>query len=129
MQHMGDLEASLSSKQYIEKMQKRNKLAEILGYFLPNVHTQLTEAQLAKTGMENQLHYGAALQKFHEEKRLSFYPLIFSGQNADAVNWDLQTATSFGENQNVDFSKIFLPYIILIILLIILSQYKFRKLC
>ncbi|MNK87522.1 ABC-2 family transporter protein [compost metagenome] len=129
MQHMGDLEASLSSKQYIEKMQKRNKLAEILGHFLPNVHTQLTEAQLAKTGMENQLHYGAALQKFHEEKRLSFYPLIFSGQNADAVNWDLQTATSFGENQNVDFSKIFLPYIILIILLIILSQYKFRKLC
>ena len=129
MQHMGDLEASLSSIQYTEKMQKRNKAAEILGYFLPNVHTQLAEAQLAETGMENQLHYGVALQKFHEEKRLSFYPLIFSGRNADAVNWDLQTAISFGENQNVDFSKIFLPYIILIILLIILSQYKFRKLC
>lgn len=129
MQHMGDLEASQSSKQYTEKMQKRNKAATLLGYLLPNVHTQLTEAQLAETGMENQLYYGAALQKFHEEKRLSFYPLIFSGKNGDAVNWDLQTAESFRENQDIDFLTIFLPYLILIILLIILSQYKFRKLC
>lgn len=129
MQHMGDLEASLSSKQYVEKMQKRNRAAEYLGYLLPNVHTQLTEAQLAKTGMDNQLQYGLALQKFHEEKRLSFYPLIFSGQNADAVKWNLQTATSFNEYQSIDLLKIFLPYLILITLLIILSQSKFRKLC
>jgi ABC-2 type transport system permease protein len=129
MQHMGDLEASSSSKQYTEKMQKRNKTAEILGYFLPNVHTQLTEAKLAETGINNQLEYGRALQKFHEEKRLSFYPLIFSGQNADAVNWNLQTTKSFTNHLTIDFLKIFLPYLILIISLTILSQFKFRKLC
>lgn len=129
MQHMGDMEASLSSRQYTEKMQKRNKAAEILGYFLPNIHTQLTESQLAETGMNNQLQYGLALQKFHEEKRLSFYPLIFSGKNADAVGWNLQTVKSFKNPENINFLKIFLPYFILIILLIILSQQKFRKLC
>lgn len=129
MQHMGDLEASLSSKQYTEKMQKRNKAAELLGYFLPNIHTQLTESYLAKTDMNNQLNYSAGLQKFHEEKRLSFYLPIFSGENAHAVNWNLQTVKSFKEGQNINFLKIFLPYLILITLLIILSQNKFRKLC
>lgn len=129
MQHMGDVEASLSSKQYAEKMLKRNRAADLLGYFLPNVHTQLTEAQLAETGMSNQLEYGRALQRFHEEKRLSFYPLIFSGQNADAINWDLQTVVSFGDDQKIDLLKIFSPYLVMILLLIILSQYKFRKLC
>lgn len=129
MQHMGDLEASLSSKQYTEKMEKRDKSAEILGYFLPNIHTQLTESYLAKTDMNNQLDYIAALQKFHEKNRLSFYPQIFSGETADAVNWNLQTVQTFKEDQNINLLKIFLPYLILITLLIILSQYKFRKLC
>lgn len=129
MQHMGDLEAAISSKQYTEKMQKRNNAAEILGYFLPNIHTQLIESQLAETDMNNQLEYSSALQKFHEEKRLAFYPLIFSNKNADAVNWNLQTVQSFKGIENISFLKVFLPYAILICLMIILSQYKFRKLC
>ncbi|KFC19532.1 DUF3526 domain-containing protein [Chryseobacterium sp. FH1] len=129
MQHMGDMEASLSSKQYKEKMNKRNSAAELLGYFLPNIHTQLTESQLAESGMDNQLRYGTALQKFHEDKRLLFYPLIFSGKNADAINWELQTVKSFKNAENINFVKIFLPYLISIILMIILSQQKFRKLC
>ncbi|KFF02575.1 DUF3526 domain-containing protein [Chryseobacterium luteum] len=129
MQHMGDLEASLSSEQYREKMKKRNRAAEILGYFLPNIHTQLTESQLAGTGMDNHLKYSSALQKFHEQKRLFFYPLVFSGKNADSVDWNLQTVQSFREPDSWSLLKIFSPFFIIITLLIILSQNKFRKLC
>ncbi|WP_326982672.1 DUF3526 domain-containing protein [Chryseobacterium sp. MYb264] len=129
MQHMGDLEASLSSEQYAEKMKKRNRAAEILGYLLPNIHTQLIESQLAVTDMDNQLAYSSALQKFHEEKRLSFYPLIFSSKNADAVNWNLQNVKHFKGRENISLLNTFLPYAILIMILIILSQNKFRKLC
>lgn len=129
MQQMGDLEASQSSEQYKEKMHKRNRAAELLGYVFPNIHTQLTESYLAKTDMKNQLDYGAGLEKFHEDKRLFFYPLIFSGKDADAVNWNQQTVVYFNNNLNIDWLRIFLPYIILITLLIILSQYKLRKLC
>ncbi|MCJ8152699.1 DUF3526 domain-containing protein [Chryseobacterium sp. SSA4.19] len=129
MQHMGDLEASASSKQYTEKMEKRSRAAEFLGYIFPNIHTQLTESRLARTGMDNQLEYAAELQRFHEAKRLFFYPLIFSGKKADAVQWDRQTISFFKNSGNINLAGIFLPYIILIALILILSQNKFRKLC
>lgn len=129
MQHMGDLEASLSSQHYNEKMAKRNQAAEILGYFLPNIHTQLEGSRLAETGMDNHLDFGIGLKKFHEEKRLFFYPLIFSGQHPDVVDWNRQTVKSFREDVPLDPAALFLPYVLIIAILLILSQIKFRKLC
>lgn len=129
MQHMGDAEASQSAFLYREKMDKRNRAAIFLGYLLPNIHTQLTESQLAQTGMDNHLQYSAALQKFHERKRLFFYPLIFSGQNAESVNWGTQTVDHFTKTEKLNMLTLFLPYLIIIALLILLSQNKYRKLC
>ncbi len=60
MQHMGDLESAKSSEQYTEKMQKRNQAATSLGYFLPNLHTQLVTSHLAKTDMSNHLQYASS---------------------------------------------------------------------
>lgn len=129
MQHMGDAEASQSAFLYREKMDKRNRAAIFLGYLLPNIHTQLTESQLAQTGMDNHLQYSAALQKFHERKRLFFYPLIFSGQNAESVNWGTQTVDHFTKTEKLNMLQLFLPYLIIIALLILFSQNKYRKLC
>lgn len=129
MQHMGDMEASLSSRQYAEKMQKRNNAAVFLGYLFPNIHTQLTESRVAGTGMDNHLEFASALKKFHEKKRLFFYPLIFSGKNAEAVNWNDQAVESFEDSGNISLLQVFLPYLVLIILLFSLSQIKYRKLC
>jgi ABC-2 type transport system permease protein len=129
MQHMGDVESSKSSEQYTKKMQKRNQAAVYLGYIFPNLHTQIVESQLAKTDMNNQLHYASALKKFHEGKRLSLYPLIFSGKNTDSVNWEQQAIQVFSASKNIQLIPLFLPYLIFIALLIILSQNKYRKLC
>jgi len=129
MQHMGDLEAASSSRQYNSKMAKRNEAAELLGYFLPNIQTQNVQSSVAKTDMKHQLKYSAALQKFHEEKRLYFYPLIFSGQTSDGVDWDRQTIRFFTDGQDISSLKAILPYLIIILLLLILSQSKYRKLC
>ncbi|WP_126650506.1 DUF3526 domain-containing protein [Chryseobacterium aureum] len=129
MQHMGDLESAKSSEQYTEKMQKRNQAATYLGYLLPNLHTQLTESHLAKSDMQNHLQYAASLKKFHERKRLFFYPLIFSGKNAESINWSQQTLAVFKFSSPVQWVQTFLPYFIFIALFMILSQYKFRKLC
>lgn len=128
MQHMGDLEAAASSEQYIAKMQKRNRAAVVLGYFFPNIHTQLTENDLAQSGMENHLAFGSALKKFHEKKRLFFYPLIFSGKDADSVNWKLQIPEVFRQPTKINSIALFLPYIFIIILFILLSQNNIRKL-
>lgn len=129
MQHLGDVESAESSMQYHLKMQKRNNAAEYLGYLLPNIHTQLAQSSLAKTGMDNQLNYAEALKKFHEKQRLYFYPYIFSNQNGNVIDWTKQTVKTFTDAGNINLWKIFLPYLILITLLIILSQNKFRKLC
>ena len=129
MQHMGDMEAASSSRQYNSKMAKRNEAAELLGYFLPNIQTQNVQSSVAKTDMKHQLKYSAALRKFHEEKRLSFYPLIFSGQTSDGVDWDRQTIRFFTDAQDISLLKAILPYLIIILLLLILSQSKYRKLC
>lgn len=129
MQHMGDLEAAASSKQYSEKMLTRNQISLYLGYFLPNIHTQLAESYLSKTDMSNHLQYASALKKFHEEKRLFFYPLIFSGKNADSVNWTQQTVSIFRSSEKINFTQLFLPYLLFIGLFIILPYNKYRKLC
>ncbi|MGV2451102.1 UNVERIFIED_CONTAM: DUF3526 domain-containing protein [Ralstonia mannitolilytica] len=129
MQHMGDLESAKSSELYTEKMQKRNQAATYLGYFLPNLHTQLVESHLAKSDLQNHLQYAESLKKFHEKKRLFFYPLIFSGKSAESVNWARQTIEVFKFSSSIKWIQILLPYLIFIALFIILSQYKYRKLC
>lgn len=129
MQHMGDLESAKSSELYTEKMQKRNQAAVYLGYFLPNLHTQLVGSHLAKTDMNNQLQYASSLKKFHEKKRLFFYPLIFSGKNAESINWAQQTIQLSSLSEHLKCTQLFLPYLVFIALFMILSQNKYRKLC
>lgn len=129
MQHMGDLESSKSSEQYTEKMQKRNQAAIYLAYLLPNLQTQLVGSYLARSDMNNHLQYASSLRKFHEEKRLFFYPLIFSGKNPESIDWAQHAIKVFSFSEHINFVQIFLPYFILIVLFIILSQIKYRKLC
>jgi ABC-2 type transport system permease protein len=129
MQHMGDLESAKSSEHYTEKMQKRNQAATYLGYLLPNLHTQLVKSRLAKTDMQNHLHYASSLKKFHEKKRLFFYPFIFSGKTAESINWKEQIIQVFKFSDPIKWIQLVLPYLIFIALFIILSQNKYRKLC
>ncbi|AZB10841.1 DUF3526 domain-containing protein [Chryseobacterium sp. G0162] len=129
MQHMADVESAASSKQYHEKMQNRNNASIYLGYILPNIHTQLVQSKAAKTGMENQLNYAEGLKNFHEKQRLYFYPYIFENANGKLIDWTKQTVKVFISAEKPNLFSVFLPYFILISLLLILSQNKFRKLC
>ncbi|MDM1556008.1 MULTISPECIES: DUF3526 domain-containing protein [Chryseobacterium] len=129
MQHMADVESAASSKQYHEKMQKRNNAAIYLGYILPNIQTQMIQSKVAQTGMENQLNYAEDLKNFHEKQRLYFYPYIFENVNGKVIDWTKQTVKTFIHSGNLNLLSVFLPYFIFIFLLLILSQNKFRKLC
>ncbi|OVE61721.1 DUF3526 domain-containing protein [Chryseobacterium mucoviscidosis] len=129
MQHMADMESEKSSRQYQEKKLYRNKAAVYLGYLLPNIQTQLVQSEVAKTGMENQLNYAEGLKKFHEKQRLYFYPSIFKKVNGNTIDWTKQTVKTFTDEGKINLAGIFLPYFIIISLLLILSHIKFRKLC
>lgn len=129
MQHLADVESAASSNQYKEKMLKRNYAAIYLGYFLPNIQTQLAQSNLAKTGMENQLNYANGLKDFHEKQRLYFYLNIFENNNANVIDWSKQKVQTFIDSDKVNLLNVLLPYIIIIVFLFILSQNKYKKLC
>ncbi len=129
MQHMADMESAKSARDYDNELGKRNNAALYLGYLLPNIHTQLMQSQISQTGMENHLNYGYALKKFHEAKRLFFYPLIFSEQKANAVDWSKQTVQTFIAHQKVNILQLLLPYVCVIGLLLFLSNNKYKQLC
>jgi len=129
MQHMADVESAASSKKYHEKMQSRNNAAIYLGYILPNIQTQWIQSNVAGTGMENQLNYAESLKNFHEKQRLYFYPYIFENINGKMIDWKKQTVKIFTDSEIINLFSLLLPYFILIFLLLILSQNKFRKLC
>lgn len=129
MQHMADVESAESSKQYYEKMQRRNNAAVYLGYVLPNIQTQLVQSKIAGTGMENQLNYAEALKNFHEKQRLYFYPYIFENANGKVIDWTKQTVKTFIDQEKPNILAAFLPYLIFILLLLILSQNTLKKLC
>ncbi len=87
MQHMGDFESREARQAMKEKLHKRNELTKGIGYFLPSVHAQLSMNAVAKTDMTNYLNYLEALESFHEDLRLSFYPEIFEATPIEDQNW------------------------------------------
>lgn len=129
MQHAGDMESAEAADRYDQKMRQRNNAAVFLSYFLPNIHTQLVSSEIAGTGMDNHLNYAQALKRFHEIKRLFFYPYIFSKKNADAVDWSKQTVEEFRDTDRVTLAQLFLPYLLFIVLLFLLTRKKYKALC
>ncbi len=88
MQQMGDNEASTARASMKEKLNKRNRWSQILGMFIPSIHSQFSLNALAKTDMTNYLDFLESLEQFHEEKRLYFYPKIFDNEPVKNENWD-----------------------------------------
>ncbi|RTZ46250.1 DUF3526 domain-containing protein [Chryseobacterium arthrosphaerae] len=101
-----------SLQKSIPKNAEKKSGRNLSGYLLPNLHTQLTTSHLAKTDMSNHLQYASSLRKFHEKKRLFFYPLIFSGKNAESVNWAQETIEVSSFAASIGIIRIFLPYLI-----------------
>lgn len=128
MQQLGDTEAKPAAEKYAAQMQKQQQIVEILGFFLPNIHTLTSTGILAKSDITNQLAFGKALEKFHEDKRLSVYSLIFEKKPSSAVNWDAYKVEYFSQKDDFSSAKILIPHLLFIILLLVLSQINYKKL-
>ncbi|MCU0467850.1 MAG: DUF3526 domain-containing protein [Arcicella sp.] len=113
MQQMGDDEASNASKQLQLKLRQRENLSSTLSMIFPSIHTALTMNDLAKTGLGNQLSFGEQLVKFHEQKRLYFYPKIFSEAPVLKENWNIFPLEYYQEKKAVNWLKLLLPLVIL----------------
>jgi ABC-2 type transport system permease protein len=85
----------VSSQQLKEKLQQRERLVQIIGWVVPSINTQLSFNQLSLTDIQNNLNFWKALENFHEQKRLYFYPKIFAEMPVNQENWQQFKLASF----------------------------------
>jgi len=127
MQQMGDDEAATNAQAFKEKLQKRNTISSIAGLFFPTIHTQLSLNALSLSDMDNYLHFIEKLEGFHEQKRLHFYPKIFTDAAVSGEDWGGFGLDYFKEKANVHWLRTLFPLLIISGLCLILAKMKFRK--
>jgi ABC-2 type transport system permease protein len=127
MQQMGDDEAAADAQAFKEKLQKRNTFSSIAGLFFPTVHTQLSLNALSLSDMDNYLHFLEKLEDFHEQKRLYFYPKIFTEADVLGEDWAAFGLDYFKDKANVDWIIILFPVLIISVLCVVWAKVNFRK--
>lgn len=87
MQQMGDDQAAQDAQALKEKLRFRNSFSIAAGWLFPTIHTQLSLNALARSDLNHHIGYWEALEAFHEEKRLYFYPRIFQNTAVADEDW------------------------------------------
>lgn len=128
MQQMGDDHSAEPQKELEDKIQKREGLSSRIAAVIPNMHLQLTLNHLAGTSMQQHMQYLEGAKKFHEKLRLFFYPKVFEGKKAETIDWDQFTPEYYTLNTNNKTDLSFLPLMLAILLLILISIPQLRKL-
>jgi ABC-2 type transport system permease protein len=122
MQQMGDDEAVTESLNFKEKLKKRNAFSSTAGIFFPSIHAQLSLNALSLSDMDNYLNFIEKLDKFHEQKRLYFYPKIFNEAAVSYENWKRFGLEFYQEKPSINWIKMLLPLVLTIVILLIISK-------
>ncbi|NBA78337.1 DUF3526 domain-containing protein [Emticicia sp. ODNR4P] len=115
-QQMADDESLVSSQQLKEKLQQRERLVQIIGWAVPSINTQLSFNQLSLTDIQNNLNFWGALEKFHEQKRLYFYPKIFAEMPVNQENWQQFKLVSFQDTVLISWLTTIFPMLLISLL-------------
>ncbi len=127
MQQMGDDQAAAQAQSLREKLQKRNTFSSRAGMFFPAIHTQLSLNALSLSDMDNYQHFMARLEEFHEQKRLYFYPKIFTELPVANENWKAVGLEYFKDEANVNWIKILLPLLTISAVCLAWARVNFKK--
>lgn len=109
MQQMGDDDAASSTKRLFDKLWQRQTTAIQLSAFVPTLHTQIQLADLSHAGLRNHLLFLDSTAKFHENKRLYFYPKIFSDQPVEQEKWSSFKVSFFEEKTELNWFELIFP--------------------
>ena len=127
MQQMGDDDAATQSTAMRNKLLQREKLSNVVGYFIPTLHTQLQLNSIVQSGLQNQIHFLDSTTAFHERKRLYFYPKIFEEAPVLQEDWSKHKVEFYEQKQYINWYKLLLPLLSVIAFFTILSIIKFNK--
>ena len=127
MQQMGDDEAASASKTMKAKLQQRDNFSRTMGYFIPSIHTQFTLNSLGRSDLNNYLNFLNQLERFHEDKRLYFYPKIFESQTIDSEDWGKIRLEYFKDSRSFNWLISLLPLILVNVILLLCSRLKWSN--
>ena len=127
MQQMGDDEVQETIKQFKSKLANREKMSQGIAYFLPSIHTQIIFNQIAQSDLENQLQFWEALEQFHEQHRLYFYPKIFRNAPVLKENWQQWKLANHKNKSNINWARILLPILTSIVIHVLLIYVQIVK--
>ncbi|MCB0629986.1 MAG: DUF3526 domain-containing protein, partial [Lewinella sp.] len=112
MQQMGDEQAATAAKLLKEKLRQRAAFSRVAGWFVPTIHTQLTMNALSRSDLLSQVDFLEALEKFHEDKRLYFYPKIFTEAAVSDENWNDFTLEYHAQENRTGWLEALLPLLL-----------------
>jgi ABC-2 type transport system permease protein len=95
--------------------------------FFPSIHAQLSLNALSLSDMDNYLNFIEKLENFHEQKRLYFYPKIFTEAAVSDENWKKFGLEFYQEKPSINWLKMLLPLLIISILCVFWAKLKFSK--
>ena len=128
MQHLGDAESRDESESMRNKMMQRQKISRQIAQFFPSMHTLLTFNDLAETSLAHHMDFLQAINDFHEDTRLYFYPRVFSESASDEVAWEqFKPGYHKTEDQSIELLKNIGPLLLGVLLFIFLSVLAYRR--
>lgn len=87
MMYAADKEAEQSSEVLFEKLEKRYTAGKTLGYFLPSLLLQNKFNEVAKTDLNDHIHYLKSVKNFHRNISEFFYPYVFELTLPKDIEW------------------------------------------
>jgi len=128
MQQMGDDEAAESAGHMMKKLDDRQGFTNASAVLFPGIQTQLGLNELAGSDLQSHLNFLKALKAYHEQLRLSFYPVIFTGGTARDIDWKKLKVEHY---VNPSSSRKVLQNLLVVmafsLLLLLAGLYNFRK--
>ena len=128
MQHLGDAESRDESEAMHNKMLQRQKMSRQIAQFFPPMHTLLAFNDLAETSLSHHMDFLQAINTFHENTRLYFYPKIFTESASAEVDWEQFKPEYYNlENQSIELLKNIGPLFLGVVFFLVLSFIGYQR--
>ena len=128
MQHLGDAESRDESEAMRNKMLQRQKMSQQIAQFFPSMHTLLAFNELAETSLSHHMNFLQAINDFHENTRLYFYPKVFSESASDEVDWEQFKPEYYKlEGQSIGLLKHIGPLFLGVVFFLVLSVLGYQR--
>jgi len=126
MQQQGDEESSTDVRELKNKLGQRLELSKVVSWIIPTVHTQIALNSIGLSDQGNYLNYLSALEDFHEELKLYFFPRIFQDSAVLEEDWSKFTLREFQDDYSISWFRMIAPFAIVIVGFLLWGASNFR---